>query len=183
MTKILPIFLFGTLLLTGFNTLAQPEFDYITLEKREILTFSKPLIKETKDKIYTIVELNGSTSMLTKAGEPILPIICKKYEFPIGTKIKKVDVIFTGEKTLSLTKKIIPAPSPILISSGENFEIEDIVEKKEIYSTNKLFPSKQFEYDIYSGLNGTNHVLILNLRCFPIQYIPEKNVIYSPRIL
>lgn len=180
MKNILTIFLIGALLLPGFNVLAQSEFNYKTIEKREIILFSKPIITENEADIYSIVQLNETTSVMTRAGEPVLPVINKKYEFPIGTNIKKIDVIFSGETEYFLTNKIIPAPSPVPISANKSFEPKDVLEEKEVYSTNKLFPVKKFEYKIYSGLNGTNHVLILNIRCFPIQYIPEYNTIYSP---
>jgi len=179
MKKIFPIFLIGTLLLIGFNALAQPELDNRISEKREIISFSNPVIKETEDRIYTIVELNESNSVLTNAGEPILPIICKKYVFPLGTKIKNVNVIFSGERRFFLTKKITPASSPVPILPNKNIEQKDLLEKKTVYTSNKSFPSKKFEYNIYSGLNETNHVLILILRCFPIRYIPNNNTIYT----
>ncbi len=178
MKKILPIFLVVVLLIIGFDALAQPEFDYIVKESREIISFSKPVIKETENKEYTIVELNESTSMITKAGEPILPTFCKKYILPLGTKIQKVDVIFSGERKIVLAKKIMPAPTPIPILENENIEYKDVIEET-VYTSNKSFPAKQFEYNIYSGLNGTKHVLILNIRCFPIQYIPNNNTIYT----
>lgn len=179
MKKILPIVLVVTLLSMGFNTFAYPEFNYGINEIRETISFSKLVIKDAKDQSYAIIDLNESTSILTKTGEPSLPIVSKQYIFPSGTKIRKVDVTYYGETKNIIEKKILPAPSPIPILANENIEIKEYVEKQDVYSANETYPKKHFEYNLYAGLNNKNHVLILNLRCFPIKYIPKNNTIYT----
>ncbi|MCK4333132.1 MAG: peptidase C25, partial [Thermoplasmatales archaeon] len=179
MKKMLPVLVLGTLILAGFGAIAEPEDNYETRENLETISLSEPTLKENEENKYTTIELKESTSHLMKTGEPILPVINKKYTFPLGAKIKNVGVTFSGITKQVLTKKIMPAPAPIPLLANENMEVEKVEEKKAVYTSDKLYPAKQYRYSLHAGLEGKEHVIILNLQCFPIQYMPDENTIYS----
>ncbi len=179
MKKMLPVLVLGTLILAGFGAIAEPEDNYETRENLETISLSEPTLKENEENKYTTIELKESTSHLMKTGEPILPVINKKYTFPLGAKIKNVGVTFSGITKQVLTKKIMPAPAPVPLLANENMEVEKVEEKKAVYTSDKLYPAKQYRYSLHAGLEGKEHVIILNLQCFPIQYMPDENTIYS----
>jgi len=108
-----------------------------------------------------------------------LPIVIKKYVYPLGTKIKDIQVSFSNIKEYSIDKKIAPAPSPVTTINGVELRAEKDKEYEAIYTSNKLYPEAQYSFSFHVGLEGREHVIILNLQCYPIQYHPVENLIYS----
>jgi len=148
----------------------------------DFVIFSEPDIIEN-DKGYIFINLEESNSNLLTNGGPILPIVTKKYVFPLGTKIKNIQVNFLGIQEYKLDKKIAPSPSPVTMINGEEKRAEKDREYGAIYNIDKLYPEDRYVYSINVGLEGEQHVIILNLQCFPIQYNPVKNLIYAAKIL
>ncbi len=177
MKKILPLLIIGTLILTGFKAFAAPDNNYEMI--RELILFSSPTLIEKNDTNYSTIELEESISHIMITGEPLIPVINKKYTFPFGTKIHDVEVTFYGTNKQILKRKIMPAQAPVLLLANEYINVEKAEEKGAVYSSEELYPLKQFRYSLHAGLDGRNHVIFLNLQCFPIQYAPGKNIIYS----
>jgi len=177
MNKILPLLMIGILILTGIKVIAEPENNHEI--SKEVIIFSTPNIIDKNDNNYSTIELTESTTYLMKTGEPLLPVINKKFTFPFGTKIKEVIVTFSGKNKQLLSKKIMPAPAPVLLLANEYIKVAEVEEKGDVYTSEDLYPLKQFTYSLHAGLDGDDHVIFLNLQCFPIQYVPKKNIIYS----
>jgi len=181
MKKIIPLAIFGILVLSGIGAGAYLEKIEPNSELKKYsdsILFSEPIIKENENE-YLFIDLKESNANLITTGEPILPIFIKKYVFPFGTKIKDIQVTFSEIKQYSLSKKMAPAPSPVTTINGVETMIEKDKENKAIYSSNKLYPEEQYAFSFHAGLEEKDHVVILNLRCFPIQYLPVENLIYS----
>jgi len=74
MKKLVPFILVGILILSGFGAADiindEPES---VVKKIEMITFSEKLILREKDE-YLTVEIEGTDSLLTEAGEPMLPV-------------------------------------------------------------------------------------------------------------
>lgn len=179
MKKVISLVLFGILVLSGIGAGAYLE----KIERKSELKkysdsvlFSEPIIKENE---YLFIDLKESNSNLQTTGEPILPMVVKKYVFPFGTKIKDIQVIFSEIKEYSLSKKIAPAPSPVTMINGVETMIEEDKESEAVYTSSKLYPGEQYAFSFHAGLEGKDHVVILNLRCFPVQYLSMKNLMYS----
>ncbi len=181
MKKIIILAIFGILILSGIGSGAFIEKieTKSELEKlSDFVLFSEPVINEN-EKGYIFIDLQESNSNLITTGEPILPIVIKKYVFPFGTKIKDVQVTFSEIKEYSLSKKIAPAPSPVTTINGAETKMEKDKENEAVYTSNKLYPEEQYAFSFHAGLEGKDHVVILNLQCFPIQYLPAENLIYT----
>jgi hypothetical protein len=178
MKKILPIIIIGILILSGLGAGAYQEKTESKIDHSvdsDIVKFSDPLIKENENG-YLFINLDEANSNFIKTGEPILPKVNKKYVYPLGTKIKDIQVSLSDVKEFTLSKKIAIAPSPVTIINDE--EIKAKVNDK-IYTNNKLYPENQYTYSIHIGLEKNEHVVILNIQCYPIQYLPVNNLIYS----
>jgi len=181
MRKILTLAIFGILILSGIGAgsyIEKIESKSELNKYSDLIIFSEPIIKEN-EKEFLFVELEESNSNLITTGEPILPILIKKYVFPLGTKIKDIQVTFSDIKEYSLLKKIAPAPSPVTMINGVETKVEKDKENEDIYNSNKLYPGEQYAFELHAGLEGKNHVIILDLWCFPIRYLPTENMIYS----
>lgn len=184
MKKVSIIFVIGMLLLSGIGAVAlqvkiEPK-SYLN-KYSESITFSEPIFVYKNDLLF--INLKEANSNLQQTDEPILPIINKKYIFPFGTKVKDIQITFSEIKEYSLSKKIASAPYPVTTIDGIEAITESSKENEAIYSSNKMYPAEQYKYSFHAGLEGTNHVVILNLQFFPIQYNPVENLIYSAGIL
>ena len=42
-----------------------------------------------------------------------------------------------------------------------------------------LYPKQSYTYSLHAGLEQKNHVIIINLQCYPIRYLPTENLLYS----
>jgi hypothetical protein len=82
-------------------------------------------------------------------------------------------VIFSGIKQYPLLKKITPAPAPV----SDNSLVEQIKAKEAVYTSHMLYPTDQYTYSLHVGLEERTHVIFMNLRCFPVRYIPSDNLL------
>jgi len=181
MKNIIPLVIVGLFVLSGFGAGGflvkyEPESELEILS--EIVEFAQPMIKDYNND-YLFIELKEANGNLKTTGEPILPIVMRKYTFPLGTKINDIQVSFSDIQQYSLLKKISPAPSPITAADDAELLIENVEENKEIYMGNKAYPEDHYSYSIHAGLDGKDHVIIVNLRCFPIRYQPGENLLYA----
>jgi hypothetical protein len=179
MRNIITLVIFGLLILSGIGAsaiLEKIEPEYEQKKYSDFILFSEPIIKVNEDE-YLFIDLKEANANLKNIGEPILPIVMKKFTFPFGTKIKDIQVTFSGIKQYSLSKKIAPAPIPVTTVDGVEAMIEK--ENKAVYNSIKQYPEEQYDFSFHAGLEEKDHVIILNLQCFPIHYLPVENLLYS----
>jgi hypothetical protein len=172
MKKIVPLMAVGILVLSGLGAVALPEVNDERLIMENI-SFSQPIIVE-KEK-YISVELSESSSYSAEAGKPSLPVISKTYILPFGTKISNVDVSFEVISEQVISKPIIPAPEPRIVSNKyvSNHAEENIKSYQDI----DIYPESQYTYRAGAGLKDGTHVTFLTVNLFPISYKPSQNTI------
>jgi len=180
MRKIIPIAVFLILIISGIGAgsyLERSESNSKIHKQSENIMLSNPIIKESEEGL--LLDLKESNSYINNIGEPVLPIINKRYVFPFGTKIEEIKVTFSEFKTYRLSNEITSGSSPVIIVDG----VETFIEKNEgqvdVYNINKLYPEIQFSIYYNAGLEEGEHVIIINIDCYPIQYQPVENKIYS----
>jgi hypothetical protein len=178
MKKIILLVVVGILVLSGLGAAEIQKDNTETQQTLEIFTFSEPSFEENEQNQYGSIKLNEPTSYLMNPGEPILPVLNVKYTYPVGTHIKDVTVVFSERKDQVLSRKIMPALAPVPLLEKTVIDSEDIEENSEVYESSQLYPKEPYQYSIHAGLEGQEHVIILNLRCYPVQYSPEQNTIY-----
>jgi hypothetical protein len=181
--KILAILMLHILVFASLNVLATDENGNGTLStctKSDLVSFSDLNI-ETKGE-YIILSFEQANTYLDAPGKPSLPVCVKTYKFPIGYKIYNVDFTYFDVEEKALTGKIKPAPQPVPLISLETqtkaVDSEEPVEDASVYKSSEIYPDKWYEYSIGVGLDGTQRVLILTVRIYPVRYEPEKNTIY-----
>ena len=181
--KILAIFMLHILVFASLNVLATDENEKGNLSictKSDRLSFSALNI-ETKGE-YISLGLEQANTYIDAPGKPSLPVCVKTYKFPIAYKIYNVDFTYFDVEEKALTGKIKPAPQPVPLISLESqtkaVTSEEPVEDAGVYKSSEIYPDKWYEYSIGVGLDGTQRVIILTVRIFPVRYEPQKNTLY-----
>jgi hypothetical protein len=176
MKKIIPILLVVGLVLSGLGAVATTDNTSHKLVVKSI-TFSEPIL--TVNEGYVSVSLKEATSNSMKTGEPILPQYSELFTFPRGTHIGSIDVTFSGIEQTVLSNAIRPAPAPVPLMDGAT--ITPTEKNSEIYSSDSLYPSESWSYELKAGLhNGEQSVLVI-VRCNPVRYSPAQNTIITSK--
>ena len=140
----------------------------------ESFCISTPSIMEIDG--FVSVDIVESSSSLIDYGKPVLPVVTRVFNFPIGTKMKNVDVFFSDEKEFSLSKRVEPGPRPLPLIYDLHEEI--IVLNEDVYSSSDLYPVNSYDYDVSVGLDDGKHVIFLVVRCYPVRYSPASNLLF-----
>jgi len=181
MRKIFPIVVFLILIISGIGAgsyLERTDSNSELSNQSEYIILSDPVIKE-KVEGHLLLDFEESNSYINNIGEPILPIISKRYVFPFGTKIEDIQISFSDIKEYGLSNKIKSGSSPVIIVDGVETHIDKNEDQVDVYNINKLYPEKHYSIFYNAGLEDGEHVIIINLECYPIQYNPVENKIYS----
>jgi len=173
--KILGILLVGFLILSGFGSVAVSEKKDERCRTETIL-FSQPILSEKGD--YIIVDVTESTSSSIGKDKPRLPVVTKTYTFPFNTHITNVEISYSDIEKESLTKPIIPAPEPQILSSTYNSKNLIINKDIETCADLDIYPEQRYSYRVGAGLKDGQRMKFLTVHLHPVQYIPEDNMIY-----
>jgi len=177
--KILPILILGSLLTSSISTIGfigdSKEMDESIT--RTTMSLTKPLVFEENE--YLRVELMEETSLLLDTGKPVIPVVSKTFNFPMGTKITQIQVNIETEP-YPLEKKIVPSPRPVpqCLPPDPEFTL-DVVPDETIYSSAELYPQKDFSIRKGVGLHEGERVLFVTVHSYA-QYSPRNNVIHIP---
>jgi len=141
------------------------------------LDISEPTFLEQDE--FVTIELDQSETFMSHSGEPMLPVITKTFSFPIGTKINNVNVDINWER-YDLDKKV--TPTPIIAPISVELDPSVIEEKKineDVYNSAKLFPEQPYIVKLGAGIEDMEHVVFVNVKCFP-QYSPVNDYVNLP---
>jgi hypothetical protein len=106
----------------------------------------------------------------------MIPVFTKVITLPIGSHIKDINVRFSNPVEIPINKEIQPGPKyyPENIDISDSFEVN---KNELIYSQHTPYPEKDFTYSISTGLNKNQQVLFISINCYPVKYIPMKNLL------
>ena len=165
----------GILVLCGLGAVAiTDDTTYYVKNIEKSIVVSEPIIKETNQ--YVTVNLERVTSALSKAGEPVLPVVTKVFTLPFGSKVSHVDVSFSKANEMALSKPVQPGPEPIP-KTGMRAPREP-VKNVNIYESVELYPSNSFRYSVGAGIKGDERVIFLKVHCYPVRCSPGLNMLY-----
>lgn len=128
------------------------------IRSKEMFSFD---IKKYNDYAYITSE---DCKYLYNAGCPILPYYTKLYTFPLGTKIRRIEVKVEGIEKMKLNKKIA--------------FIED---KERVHELKDFYPENWFSYKARVGIKNGEHVIFLSLHLYPARYNASRNEILYVR--
>jgi len=176
MKKVLPLIIVGILVLSGLGAIAITDDKSYDLKiENESVILSKPVITDIGQ--YVTVTMKESTSSLLYAGKPVLPVVTKVFTLPFGSEISHVDVIFSEENEIVLSKEVLPGSKPAFVST-ESKSLKKTVKDPDVYGNTELYPFSRYSYTTRAGLDNEEHVNYLTVRCYPVRYSPKQNIIY-----
>jgi len=176
MKKVLPLMMVGILILSGLGAVAITDDKSYDLKiENESVIISKPIITDIGQ--YVTVTIEESTSSLLHAGRPVLPVVTKVFTLPFGSKISHVNVIFSEENEIALSKEVLPGSEPVFVST-ESKSLKKAVKDQDVYGNAELYPFSRYSYTTRAGLDNVEHVNYLTVRCYPVRYSPEQNMLY-----
>ncbi|MCK4225039.1 MAG: peptidase C25 [candidate division Zixibacteria bacterium] len=170
----------GILVLSWLGAVAMTDdTTYYAKNIEESIVISEPVIEETDQ--YVTVGLKETASSLSKAGEPVLPVVTKVFILPFGSKISHVDVNFSETSEIVLSRQVQPGPQPIP-KTGMRAPREQ-VQNDEIYESVELYPASSFSYTVGAGIKGDERIIFLKVHCYPVRYSPGLNILsYSESV-
>ena len=175
MRKILSLVIVGILIISGLGAVALDN-EKNTYKISESIHFSEPTIKQNEQ--YITIDIKEATSNFIETGKPILPKYSTIYTFPFGTRITNVEVSFSGTIEQEISKSILPAPEPQIVSTVYKSNPATTPEISESYLSIDIHPAFRYSYRTGSGLKDGEHVIYLTVHLYPIQYSPSSNMIF-----
>lgn len=181
MKKILITAIAAIFIISSLGTMAYTDTE---TSKTQILTNTisvsfSPLILKEESVDYLSVEMQGISTYITTAGEPMLPKVVKTFELPLGVKNVNVEVT-TGDIIESYVEKEIQPSACMLTLNADGSTAATSAELKDlgVYGSEEAYPSEWYSYSIRSGLNKDNkRVTFVIVHCYPVRYIPATGKI------
>jgi hypothetical protein len=166
----------GLLLFSGFAAIGISEEADDQNQEIIKLTFSNIEITDSTVNPYQNLNIDGSKGCLYIEGSPILPKYSKKITLPFGTEIKNIECQTGQVKSMKLSKKIVPAPSPVPVGM-KDIGGEYIMDEA-IYESNEFYPNAWYDYHTGGGLDkNLDHKTFFVLQVYPVQYSPSTDTI------
>ncbi len=172
MKKFIIVLIAVMFIVTGFVSagIQKDNNQRIIIEK---LLIQEPIINKG-DKFVELYIIESNQNLLN-SGKPILPKIVKTYTFPFGTKITDVKVTFSNKVSKTLTKPLKPSAEIRIISTI--YEDNKNIDENFDYSDIDIYPETQYNFRKGSGLHNGEHVVFLTVNIYPVQYLPNQNMI------
>jgi hypothetical protein len=155
MKKILPIFVIGFFVVSGFGSLAitkdiAQDIFYDQSFVMKDLIFSKPII-EANIVDQMVISLNNDHEYLMIPGKPMMPKIVKYVELPFGVTDIHIDFHVNQIYEMKISKKIISSPVPVSLNQENN--VLNYYTNERVTDPDDIFPKEWFSYNIGVGLN------------------------------
>ncbi|MBU0498229.1 MAG: hypothetical protein KKG04_09815 [Candidatus Thermoplasmatota archaeon] len=172
MKKIIPFLIVSILLLSGIGAAVEitSQADQTSITT---LHFSRPHI--TQQTTFSIVTLPEATTFSWETGKPMVPIVSQVFTFPFGTQITDVNIQFSDFETYPVECPIEPAPEPQMLSMMST-ESTSIISDT-LYETIDVYPETRSSYHVGAGIVDHEHVIILSISLFPLEYRPQEHTI------
>jgi hypothetical protein len=180
MRKILPIIIVGILILSGAGVISVQNVQKNEYDNEILLVKFDDQININKENDYLEISFEGTNSKLAEPNNLMLPIYIETFEFSSNAKIKEVKCEFSNIKEKIIFGKIAPCPEIVPYSKISKINKKpEIIENKDIYGIEALFPNSWYEYHIRCGLNSRGiSTTFVTVEIHPVRYAPTQNMLY-----
>jgi len=174
--KKIAFFVAGLFLISGFAAIGVSEEAGKLKQEIISLSFSNLEIIDSDVNSYSALTMDGTQGCLYIDGNPIMPSYSTKMTLPFATKIVDIECKTGQVKTMKLTNKIVPAPTPVPVGM-EEYGGEYIMDSS-IYESDDLYPSDWYDYHTGAGLDkNMNHKTFFVLSVYPVRYSPGTDTV------
>lgn len=151
----------------------------ISQEKNEstmsfFIDTSEPIISYQDS--FSTIHIKEADSYYSLPGHPSLPVIKETHILPYKTTVNSITFIENVKEKIIINKPLQPTEQPQPTSYQNSNVIYEPNEK--IYSKDVLFPPKQYDVQIGTGLYEEQLVQFITITYYPVQYNPQQNTIY-----
>jgi hypothetical protein len=137
-------------------------------------SFHAPTVVDDGSSVNILIQ--GAPACVYQPGQPVLPMCTTTIQLPFGSTIRDVTIHVDEINTMTLQKKITPAPYPII--AGSSFTPTAASVDSEAYRSVDFSPTQWFTYSTGGGLNQEgSHVTFFTLRLFPVRYSPGTDTL------
>ncbi len=168
MHKILSFVVIALLLASGLGVSALHPEESVEGTIVETISLSDPVMSDQEG--YVSLSLSEASSMMLEPGSPMLPVVVREYVLPAGSFVSDISVEFGSFESFELAKKVMPAPTPVVVGDMFSSESSEVIEDTSVYEDVELFPTQRYELNLYAGLVEGVHSTIVNLRLYPVVY-------------
>jgi hypothetical protein len=145
-----------------------------TKEQHLSLLFHEPLLTDDGNTIS--VQMQGAPACVYQSGYPVVPRYTTTLELPFGSIITHVTLLFDDVQTVTIQKKITPAPYPVI--GGVCSHPQDVSTDSNIYRSTEFYPAEWCTYTTGGGLNANGtHVTFCTLQVYPLRYSPGTDTL------
>jgi hypothetical protein len=129
---------------------------------------------------YVKPTVRGANAVFFSAGKPLLPTHKRTISLPFGTKITDISCDIGTVHTISLSRKLLPAPEPVICGNESNPPCPVMEE----YASDTIFPTEWCTAAVGGGLNHHNeHHTFVSFHVFPVRYAAaDDEIFYSEDI-
>jgi hypothetical protein len=129
---------------------------------------------------YLLIELTGTSTFQTTAGQPQLPKIVRTIELPFGATNIRVSLTPGDITTEHIDQEIRPATQMVpLTEEYQTLAAYTTTKDSQVYSMTTPYPETWFTSSIGVGLNKNNqHVTFVTIHYYPIRYTPATGTLH-----
>jgi hypothetical protein len=172
MKNILKILIAGLLITHTFIAVTGlSDLTYDKASKQISFSFHEPDFSNHHNE-YISVSHPLATSYMLDPGKPLLPVVTRTFQIPLGSTLTSVDVTYDAKVVRYLDTLLRPSPKPVIDGSDEIGEMPPCAD---IYQSSLSYPPSDFSYDVKVGLNNEKSVIFVNVHCYPMLYSPSDN--------
>jgi hypothetical protein len=137
--------------------------------------FSEPELVEYQGiarKGLTVVNVNETDFHSSGDGKPVIPVNLTTFSFPFGTKILSVNYSYSTPQVINLSSKLSYG------SCSKNTEDDPT-----IYQSPDMYPHDFVVYHTGGGLSYNEQKTMLNIRVYPVTYLPlDKQILFTEKV-
>ncbi len=128
---------------------------------------------------YLLIQLTGTSTFQTTAGQPQLPKIVQTIELPFGATDIRVSLTPGEFTTQHIDQQIRPATQMVpLTQEYQSLAAYATIKDIEVYAQTTPYPETWFTSSVGVGLNKNNqHVTFVTIHYYPIRYIPATGIL------
>ncbi|MBN1860558.1 MAG: peptidase C25 [Candidatus Thermoplasmatota archaeon] len=129
---------------------------------------------------FVLIQLEGTSTFQTTAGQPQLPKIVRTLELPFGVTDIRVSVTPSGVTTSHIDQEIKPAVQMLpLTSEYQNAASFSTLKDEQVYAMTTPYPETWFITSTGVGLNKDHqHVTFVTIHYYPIRYTPATGTLH-----
>jgi len=176
MNKINTILIAGIFIFSSIGAAALKDSQNDTVKhQKESFNISEPQFVDMGQ--FISIRLKEATSTLFDIGKPVLPVVTQVFSLPFGSRIVQVDVVFSNEKEIQLSKAVSLFTEPLQVTTDID-SVKESLNDLDVLETEGVYPTINYRYNTGTGLKNDDHVLFLIVTCYPIRYSAKQNMMY-----